>query len=74
LPTPRLEAFLARLYVDASLRQAFLADPRAVLAKADLDASEREGLLRIDREGLEQAARALAAKRTRPAASTDASR
>jgi hypothetical protein len=63
VPSPRLEAFLARLYVDAALRASFLADAEATLAATDLDVSERAGVLAIDREGLRLAARSFASKR-----------
>lgn len=61
----KLEAFLARLYTDAGFREAFLGDPQAVVARAGLDAEDRDALLRIDREALLLAARSYEYKRAR---------
>lgn len=58
-----LEAFLARLYTDASLRAAFLADPVAVARGAGVDEDAACSLDRIDRDGLELAAESFARKR-----------
>ena len=63
MSSPRFEAFLAALYVDADTRQRFLADPRATARHAGLDASEVDALARIDRVGLELAAGSFASKR-----------
>ncbi len=60
---PAFEAFLARLYVDAALRDRFLAEPRKTAAEAGLTATECEALARIDRVGLELAARSFERKR-----------
>jgi len=60
-----LEAFLARLLVDARLRDGFLRDPDAEALRAGLTAAERHALRSIDRTGLELAARSIAAKRRR---------
>jgi hypothetical protein len=57
------EAFLARLYVDAAVRERFLADPRGEAARAGLTPSECAALDGIDRSGLELAARSFASKR-----------
>jgi hypothetical protein len=68
---PAFEAFLAGLYVDAELREAFLADPIAVARAAALNDAEVEALRAIDRAGLVLAAdsfghkRAAAARRRR---------
>ena len=59
--SPAFEAFLARLYVDADARAAFLADPRA--AARGLAPDEVAALQRIDRVGLELAAASFAHKR-----------
>jgi hypothetical protein len=59
----RLEAYLARLYADTAARRAFLADPRAAATGAGLGASEIAALERIDRTGLELAARSFARPR-----------
>ena len=63
MTTPRFEAFLATLYVDADLRRRFVADARATAAAAGLDAGQIEALAQIDLVGLELAARSYAAKR-----------
>lgn len=57
-----LEAFLARLYTDDALRQAFLEQPDRVAREAGLDDATRHGVLRIDRDGLLLAARCVAHK------------
>lgn len=61
--SPRFEAFLARIYVDAAARQRFLADPLAAARDAGLDAREARALADIDRIGLELAAESFARKR-----------
>jgi hypothetical protein len=60
---PAFEAFLARLYVDAAFRAAFLADPTGVARAAALDEEEVEALRAIDRQGLMLATNSLAYKR-----------
>jgi hypothetical protein len=66
-----LEIFLARLYTDARLRRAFLADPGAVARAHGLDDAEVTALRQIDRDGLELASGSFAHKR---AAHADAGR
>jgi hypothetical protein len=61
----RLEAFLARIYVDAQARENFLANPRAAAAAAGLDRDETEAVAHIDRAGLRMAAESLRRKRER---------
>ena len=63
MSSPRLEAFLARLYVDAAARRRFLADPAGTAREAGLDDGQADALATIDRVGLELAARSFAAKR-----------
>ncbi len=63
--SPRFEAFLARIYVDAEARRAFLADPLGVPRAAGLDEHEVRVLVGIDRVGLEFAAESFARKRAR---------
>ena len=63
MSSPGFEAFLARLYVDEAARRRFLDDPRGVARAAGLDEAEVDALARIDRAGLELAARSFAAKR-----------
>jgi len=58
-----VETLLARLYTDAPFRKAFLADPERVARAQGLDEAEIAALRRIDREGLELAARSFAHKR-----------
>jgi hypothetical protein len=62
-----LEAFLARLYVDAPARERFLRSPREEALRAGLAAPEAAALERIDRAGLELAARSFARKRAQAA-------
>ena len=59
----QLEAFLARLYVDAHARANFKANPRAEAKKADLSDLECAALENLDWIGLEMAARSFAKKR-----------
>ena len=61
--TPRFEAFVARLYVDATLRRRFLADARGEATRAGLSADEIQAVERIDRTGLELAAGSFEHKR-----------
>jgi hypothetical protein len=62
-----LEAYLARLYLDAAARRAFAADPRGAATRAGLDERDVAALEQVDRVGLELTARSLRAKRaTRP--------
>ena len=60
---PAFEAFLARLYVDAAFRAAFLADQTGVARAAGLDEGEVAALGAIDRQGLVLAANSFAYKR-----------
>jgi hypothetical protein len=59
----RLEAFLAKLYVDENARRRFLADPRGESLSAGLSADECTAIERLDRTGLELAAESFARKR-----------
>jgi hypothetical protein len=59
----RLESFLARIYVDATAREKFLADPRGEAVRAGLSAQEIESVVNIDRDGLELFAHSLRRKR-----------
>jgi uncharacterized protein (UPF0276 family) len=60
---PRLQEFLAGLYVDGGARARFLADPRGRALRAGLDRETAERLERVDRAGLELAAHSFAGKR-----------
>jgi hypothetical protein len=57
------EAYLARLYVDAPARARFLADPRGEAERAGLPPAACEALARVDRAGMELAARSFERKR-----------
>lgn len=59
----RLEAFLARIYVDETSRAKFLADPRGEATKAGLTAQQVEDVVKIDRDGLELFAHSLERKK-----------
>jgi len=59
----QLEAFLARLYVDAAARANFKANPRAESKKAGLSDEQCTALENLDWVGLEMAARSFAKKR-----------
>jgi hypothetical protein len=61
----RLEAFLAKIYVDEDSRERFLADPRSEAAKAGLNEQEIKALEKIDRAGLILTAQSLQKKRRR---------
>ena len=58
-----LETYLVKLYLDRDARHAFLADPRGAAVRAGLDDADVASLERVDREGLEMAARSFEAKR-----------
>ncbi|HEV8537114.1 MAG TPA: hypothetical protein VGR87_15525 [Candidatus Limnocylindria bacterium] len=59
----RIEAFLARLYVDDLARARFLRDPGGEAAAAGIGAADRARLGLIDRAGLELAALSFGRKR-----------
>jgi uncharacterized protein len=59
----RLEALLARIYVDEPLRATFLAAPEDFADRHSLSAQDAAALTSIDRTGLEMAARSFARKR-----------
>ena len=65
MSAPRLESFLAKIYVDELARQRFLNDPRGEAQKAGLSATEIESVLNIDRGGLLLMAESLTRKRER---------
>ncbi len=60
---PRMERFLASLYVDATLRARFLDAPREEARRAGLNPAQCDALAAIDRVGLEMAARSFDRKR-----------
>lgn len=63
-PDPaRLEAFLARLYVDSDARSAFLGDRVGSANAAGLSDAERESVVALDASALELAARSFSYKR-----------
>jgi hypothetical protein len=59
----KLEAFLAKLYVDDNLRSRFLADPCREASNAGLTDEDCAPLEKIDLIGLELAAASFARKR-----------
>jgi hypothetical protein len=61
--TSALEHFLATLYVDGDARERFLAAPATEAARAGLSKEQCRALEKIDRVGLEMAARSFAHKR-----------
>ena len=65
MSTSLLEAFLARIYVDAQARERFLSDPAAEALKAGLSQDEIEAVKQIDQVGLELFAVSLGRKRQR---------
>lgn len=58
-----IQAALARLSIDASLRDRFFDDPAGVGAELGLDAEEARGLAGVSRRGVEQFAGSLRRKR-----------
>jgi len=54
---------LARIYVDQTAREKFLADPRGEATRAGLATQEIEDVVKIDRDGLELFAHSLEHKR-----------
>ncbi|MGH9838100.1 MAG: hypothetical protein ACREEM_04875, partial [Blastocatellia bacterium] len=65
MSTPKFEAFLAKIYVDAKARDRFLADPRGEASRAGLAEAEIAALEKIDHVGLELAASSLQRKRSK---------
>lgn len=61
----KLEAFLARIYVDPRARERFLSDPSREASSAGLSPEEIEALKQIDRVGLELFVESLERKRSR---------
>ena len=61
----KLEAFLARIYVDEKSRAEFLRDPDVEARRAGLSTEECEALKQIDRVGLELMAASLERKKQR---------
>ena len=59
MSSARLEAFLAKIYVDEQARERFLAAPRQEAVRAGLTEEEIVAVERIDRVGLELTARSL---------------
>ncbi len=62
--SPELERFLAKLYVDPDARAKFLAAPCEEAARAGLSDDQCRALAKIDRIGLEMAARSFDRKRS----------
>ena len=59
------EAFLAKIYVDAQARTAFLSDPLGEAKRAGLSLEEAHALENIDWVGLKLASRSFEKKRLR---------
>ena len=59
----RLESFLARIYVDQTAREKFLADPRGEATRTGLAPQEIDSVVNLDREGLELFVHSLEHKR-----------
>jgi hypothetical protein len=62
---PNVEAFLARIYVDAQAREKFLSNPAAEARAAGLSPEEVEAVTQIDQVGLDLFAVSLERKRQR---------
>jgi hypothetical protein len=60
---PKMEKFLASLYVDATLRARFLDAPCEEARRAGLNPAQCDALASIDRVGLEMAAHSFERKR-----------
>lgn len=63
-----VEAFLARIYVDAQARERFLSNPTAEARAAGLSPEEVDAVTQIDQVGLELFAVSLERKRQRQCA------
>ena len=63
MSSPALEAFLARLYTEPALLQAFVADPQRTALGAGLTPDDAVRLQRTDTTGLQMAAASFARKR-----------
>lgn len=63
MSTPKLEAFLAKIYIDEKARTRFLTDARGEASRAGLSEAEIAALEKIDRVGLELTACSLTHKR-----------
>lgn len=63
MSSPALEAFLAKLYTDDALRQAFLDDPHAQALLHGLTQEEAAAMAAIDHTGLQMAAASFNFKR-----------
>lgn len=61
----KLEAFLARIYVDQEMRERFLNAPEDESKRAGLSSEECEAVKQIDRVGLELMATSLKRKKER---------
>jgi len=63
MSSPRLEAFLARLYTDEAALRDFLRAPAETAGNAGLSDEEISAMATCDRDGLVMAARSFRAKR-----------
>jgi uncharacterized protein (UPF0276 family) len=65
LTDPAFESFLAKIWIEPAERARFLQEPHAAALRAGLRVEQAEALARIDRVGLEMAARSFANKRSK---------
>ncbi|MCC7681957.1 hypothetical protein [Janthinobacterium sp. FW305-128] len=63
MSSPALETYLARLYTDDAVREAFLLAPRAQALLHGLSPQEADAMAAMDRVGLQMAAASYRAKR-----------
>ena len=63
MSSPALETYLARLYTDDAVREAFLLAPHAQALLHGLSPQEAEAMAAMDRIGLQMAAASYRAKR-----------
>jgi len=61
----KIEAFLAKIYVDANFRARFLADMRSVAASYGLNERQTEALAAMDLTGLKMTALSISRKTRR---------
>ena len=65
MTTPAFEAFLARLYTDASALERFLRDPHGEARNAGLTGAEQDAVAAVNRDALIAAAHGFDRKRSK---------
>jgi hypothetical protein len=70
MSSPALETYLAKLYTDDAVREAFLLAPHAQALLHGLSPQEADAMAAMDRIGLQMAAASYRAKRARHGART----